>query len=175
MTNKDNQVTSISTQDLEKWVQFIMGGVVESKQDEAMLNRLRKRQVNVGDVTVLAQALTHNHEVYIQQLVEQNAVMQILLDKKLNITEDEVKEAKAEYDKQLETFYAQISAQEEEQEASFRAVSAEPYNVTSDGVEINEPTDVTIDLDGIHAKSSTTEEKATPANRKAEEGDACPL
>lgn len=151
MTNKDNQVTSISTQDLEKWVQFIMGGVVESKQDEAMLNRLRKRQVNVGDVTVLAQALTHNHEVYIQQLVEQNAVMQILLDKKLNITEDEVKEAKAEYDKQLETFYAQISAQEEEQEASFRAVSAEPYNVTSD------------------------EEKATPANREAEEGDACPL
>lgn len=154
MTNKDNQVTSISTQDLEKWVQFIMGGVVESKQDEAMLNRLRKRQVNVGDVTVLAQALTHNHEVYIQQLVEQNAVMQILLDKKLNITEDEVKEAKDEYDKQLETFYAQISAQEEEeeeQEASFRAVSAEPYNVTSD------------------------EEKATPANREAEEGDACPL
>ena len=151
MTNKDNQVTSISTQDLEKWVQFIMGGVVESKQDEAMLNRLRKRQVNVGDVTVLAQALTHNHEVYIQQLVEQNAVMQILSDKKLNITEDEVKEAKAEYDKQLETFYAQINAQEEEQEASFRAVSAEPYNVTS------------------------IEEKATPANREAEEGDACPL
>lgn len=175
MTNKDNQVTSISTQDLEKWVQFIMGGVVESKQDEAMLNRLRKRQVNVGDVTVLTQALTHNHEVYIQQLVEQNAVMQILLDKKLDITEDEVKEAKAEYDKQLETFYAQINAQEEELEASYRAVPAELYNVTSDGVEIKEPTEVTIDLDGIHAKGVNVEEKATPTNREAEEGDACPL
>lgn len=108
MTNKENKVRGISDKDLEKWLEFAVSGVVTSVAHEKELKRLASSKVNLGDVTSVVDFLGRRNEGYTSMVIERLSVLEIALKNKIGLTDEEIKEATAEYNENLTKFQAEV-------------------------------------------------------------------
>lgn len=97
----------LSDEDMKIWTEYLSTGKVKDEEHQKQLARLAKRQVNLADVAQIVDFMSRRNDGYISHIIEQNAILDRLVTR-LGATEEMRKEAKAEYDEEMEDLKEQI-------------------------------------------------------------------
>lgn len=105
--NKVKNQDSISQEDMETYLTYLLTGNVEDENHAKELRRLSRRTVNVSDVTVLLKAMTHKQDKSITQVMEALQIQQNVLEE-LGANDEMFKKAEERYTKDVEELRKQV-------------------------------------------------------------------
>jgi len=110
--NKVKNQDSMSQEDMQEYLTYILSGKVEDEKHAKKLRRLTRRTTNMSDVTVVIKAFMYKQEKTITQLMEAVHIQQKVLDK-LGATDEMFKEAEKEYTEEIKELQKQIKEYED--------------------------------------------------------------
>lgn len=127
MKEQIKNVNKMSNEDFETWAEYIITGKIEDTNHAKRLSRISKRALNIEDISKLMNFLLKRTDGYVTALMERNEILERVI-RKAGATEDDFKEARAEYDDELKRLQEQVKADKEklQKKSEDEPDSAEP-------------------------------------------------
>lgn len=107
MSKKTVKPESISVEDMQVWTEYLATRAVHDEAHAKQLTRLGKRSINLADVATIVDFMVRRNDGFISGLVEEVTIHAKVLDK-LGATKEMWKEAKAEFDAELDATRAEV-------------------------------------------------------------------
>lgn len=101
------------TEDFAAYLNYVLTGQVESKEQAATISKVSKRTATLSDATILAKVMLAQMDQQMTQLMEVIQVQQKVMEK-LGATEEMIQAAEDEYNAQVEEMRKTLEAQAEE-------------------------------------------------------------
>lgn len=115
MSKQPQRVSKLSKEDFNTWVEYLATGKIEDEEHAKQLSRLGKREANLEDLSSLINVMTKRNDNYVSAIIERNEILERVV-RKMGATDDQFREARAEYDDELKNIQEQVKKSKEELE-----------------------------------------------------------
>ena len=115
MSKQPQRVSKLSKEDFNTWVEYLATGNIEDEEHAKQLSRLGKREANLEDLSSLINVMTKRNDNYVSAIIERNEILERVV-RKMGATDDQFREARAEYDDELKNIQEQVKKSKEELE-----------------------------------------------------------
>jgi hypothetical protein len=126
MTQKKVTKINQKNEDLAAFLNYLLVGDVESKEQAEQVNKAARRSATVSDATVVARAVAAQIDNKITQLMEVVQIQSAVLEK-LGATEEMFVEAEQEYNEKIEQLRKEIEARNAAEKEEAEPVQADVY------------------------------------------------